>query len=410
MKSKWSNVLSPRQIEVSKDIKENDPIHVILEGAVRSGKTFLGVMYWVSLLKKHENELFIMTGQTISSLKRNVLDEITKAFGIETHLNMSNEWFFNKNKIVCFGSDKADSFKAMRGLTASGWYANEVILSHQNSILEAFARCSKKDKKIIWETNPDKPSHYIKTHYINRSGEKLEDGSINIMSYHFTIDDNVFLDSNYVEGLKKAIPKGTIYDRQILGLWRATEQSVYNNYDIVANVPDESKIDDICYGLDFGYNNPCALIKAMYVDGEIYLDGLMCKTKLTNAGLVAEIKKLITDKRQPIYCDNAEPDKIADLRNAGFNAIGAKKDVIAGINKVKEYKLHIVNNDSVLKYEMENYEFKKNGSGEVTDEPVKLHDHYMDAMRYAIYTNAKGNFGTVEKQVHIKEISSNYQF
>lgn len=408
--NKWNDLLTPKQLLVAEDIKSKNPVHIILEGAVRSGKTFLGIMFWISLLTKHKNELFIMTGQTISSLRRNVLDEITTAFNIETHLNMSNEWFFNDNKIVCFGSDKADSFKSMRGLTASGWYGNEVILSHQNSILEAFARCSKKDKKIIWETNPDKPSHYIKTHYINKSGNKLKDGSYNILSYHFSIDDNTFLDDNYIEGLKNAIPEGTIYDRQILGLWRATEQSIYNNYDIVSMPPSKDKIDETIYGFDFGYNNPCGLVKITYVDNEIYIQGLLYKSKLTETELVNETKELIENPNSPIYPDPAEPDKIQALKNAGFNCLSVKKDVMAGINKVKEYKLHIVNDDLNLLNEIENYEFKKNSAGEVLDEPVKYNDHYMDALRYAIYTHSFRSMKEIEKSFQVKEFTEKFEF
>lgn len=91
------------------DIRDKKPRHVILEGAVRSGKTYEGICYWNAIVSKAKGKLFIMTGQTISSLRRNVLDDISKMFGINTHLNMSNEFEMYGNKIACFGSDKSDS-------------------------------------------------------------------------------------------------------------------------------------------------------------------------------------------------------------------------------------------------------------------------------------------------------------
>jgi len=224
-----NRLYTPKQREVATDIKDKDPRHVILEGAIRSGKTYLGILYWLAIVSKHKDKLFIMTGQTISSLKRNVLDDIEKLTGLSTHLNTNNEFNLYGNKVACFGSDKADSYKSMRGLTAQGWYANEIILSHQNTVLEAFARCSEVGAKIVWETNPNKPTHYIKTNYIDRSGCVLEDGSIDILSYHFELDDNTFLDNKYLESVKNSIPKGTLYDRQIKGLWKATDKAILTN-------------------------------------------------------------------------------------------------------------------------------------------------------------------------------------
>lgn len=375
-----------KQYSVIQDIKEKNPRHVIFEGAVRSGKTDLGIKYWLAILSRVKGKLFIMTGQTISSLKRNVLDDIEKMTGHSTHLNMNNEFEINGNKVACFGSDKSDSYKSMRGLTASGWYANEVILSHQNTILEAFARCSDGGAKIVWETNPDKPTHYIKTNYIDKSGDKLSDGSYNILNYHFILEDNTFLDSNYVESLKLSIPNGTIYERQILGKWKATDKAIYTDFDVV---DDEKVYDDYCYGLDFGFNNPSALVKVGYLDNELYISGLMHRSQMTETDLVTQVKMLV-DKDKPVYCDNAEPDKIQALQNAGINAYKAKKEVMAGINKVQLYKLHLLRNTELVR-SFENYEFRTNANGETLDEPVKYNDHYPDATRYAIYTHGFNN-------------------
>lgn len=346
-----------------------------MEGAVRSGKTFLGILYWDAIVSKHKNKLFIMTGHTISSLKRNVLNDIEKLFGVSTHLNANNEFELYGNRIACFGSDKSDSFKSMRGLTAHGWYANEVILSHQNSILEAFARCSGDGAKIVWETNPDKPTHYVKTNYIDKSGQKFKDGSYNVMSYHFELYDNDRLEQNYIESLEASIPKGTVYDRQIKGLWKATDKAIITNFDIVQGVP-AGRVDEYCYGLDFGFNNPSAMVRTSWVDGEIYAEGLFHKSKLITTELVDMVKLHVNDNRVPIYCDNAEPDKIEAIRRAGFNAQKAKKEVLPGINKMKGYKIHLVDGDIDLKRSVENYEFRSNAAGEVLEEPVKFDDHY----------------------------------
>jgi PBSX family phage terminase large subunit len=384
-------IYTPKQWAVVQDLKIKQPRQVILEGAIRSGKTYLGILYWNALVSRHKKKLFIMTGQTISSLKRNVLDDIEKLFGVNTHLNINNEFEYHGNKVACFGTDKADSFKSMRGLTAQGWYANEIILSHQNSVIEAFARCSEPGAKIIWETNPDKPTHYIKTDYIDRSGIKLDDGSYNILNYHFELEDNSFLDKNFIESVKGSIPKGTIYDRQIRGLWKATDKAVYDHFQIVSTPPEERRIKDIWYGLDFGYNNPTALIKIMRTDEGLYCQGQLHRSQLITNQLVDEVNRLVERKTAPIYCDTAEPDKIRALQDAGLNAMPAVKIVMEGINRVKKQNIYLVNDDMDLVRSMENYEFRKAASGEILDEPVKHDDHYPDALRYAVASHEEIN-------------------
>jgi len=390
----WNQILTNRQLEIAKDLKEKKPRHIILEGAIRSGKTVLGIIFWYSLLTRNDSKgkLFIMTGQTISSLKRNVLDEMTKFFGVDTHLNLNNEFMLNDAKVACFGSDKSDSYKTMHGLTASGWYANEITLSHINSVLEGFARCSDKNSKIIWETNPDKATHFIKTDYINNSGSCFDNGKHNICSYHFKVGDNTFLDRNYVESLKQSIPQGVYYDRMINGLWKVSDRQVFRNFDVVAAPPSERDIDYYCYGLDFGWTNPTALVRIMLVDNEIYIQGLLYESELKTEHLVLKLKGLIFDKNSDIICD-IDNDKIRTLRDAGFNCKAADKgkgSVLAGINKMRQYKLHLVNTDANLVHEFENYENCTNAQGDILEEPIKMNDHYVDAARYAIMSLRRG--------------------
>lgn len=389
IKNVWEELLSKKQLFVSNDIKEKQPRHIILEGAVRSGKTYLAVLFWRFLINKFNNRSFIMTGRTISSLKRNVLDEMTRIFGIDTNLNINNEFMIGSNKICCFGTDKADSFKTMQGLTASGWYANEVALSHQNSILEAFARCSQEDACIIWETNPDKPSHFVKTDYVDKSGSKFEDGSHNILSYHFELEDNDKLNKNYVESLKQSIPVGTFYNRKIKGLWVATDKAIYTNYKIVSALPDNWRDLPYFYGLDFGWEHPTALVRVIQKDDAYWVEGLLYESHIKDEQLIQVMKANDITGRDLIFCDH-NPDKIDTLKNAGFKgACAASKDVRLGIEFIQQKFLNIVDSDMSLKDEIENYENKITPQGIVLNEPVKIHDDYMDAMRYAIYSSSK---------------------
>ena len=69
---------SEKQKAVIRHFNQEQTRLTICEGAVRSGKNYVNNFLWfmhVGKMAKY-NVLFMMTGHTISSLKRNVLDEL----------------------------------------------------------------------------------------------------------------------------------------------------------------------------------------------------------------------------------------------------------------------------------------------------------------------------------------------
>ena len=153
--------------------------------------------------------------------------------------------------------------------------------------------------------------------------------------------------------------------------------------------PKDDEVDDIFYGLDFGYNNPTALIEIRMKDGVLYERELLYQTNLTNSELIDLLKQLIVKKTSPIYADPSEPARIEEIYKAGYNIIGAEKSVKDGIDFVKRQKIKIANTSSNLIKEKKNYKWKVDKNNNVLDEPVKFNDHLMDAERYAIYTHLK---------------------
>ena len=213
------NEFTPKQIEVIEFDLEYKPRLTILEGAIRSAKTTTNIFMFLNHIADFRNKKFIITGSSIASIKRNVLDDINRLFGIDTGLNQKNEFKILGNTVICFGADHSDSYKYMKGFTAYGWLGNEVTEHHTNSIDQAFKRCSGKGARVFWDTNPSYPDHYIKTNYIDKDPYILADGRLAIKSHHFTLDDNTKLSPEYIESIKMTTTPGMWYDRDILGLW-----------------------------------------------------------------------------------------------------------------------------------------------------------------------------------------------
>lgn len=142
------------------------------------------------------------------------------------------------------------------------------------------------------------------------------------------------------------------------------------------------------YGLDFGYNEPTALVhvKIDKANKRLYLNENIYKVGLTSGMIVQELKQLNISRGSVIIADSARPEIIQDLRSY-YNVKPTPKgsnSVYYGILKVLEYDIFIVNSAKNIIFEIGQYRFKEDKDGNPTNEPLGVNDHSMDAIRYAV--------------------------
>jgi phage terminase large subunit len=147
------------------------------------------------------------------------------------------------------------------------------------------------------------------------------------------------------------------------------------------------------FGLDFGYNNPAALIKVTEKDQDLYWKQELYQSGLTNSDLIPVVKQVCG--RLPVYCDSAEPDRIEEMRRAGINAIPANKNVKEGIDFIKSRKLFIWHGSVELLKEIKSYKYMDQGKklGNQPEVPLKLNDHGCDGGRYGSVSFKKAKTG-----------------
>ena len=206
----------------------------LLEGSVRSGKTWISLVLWAFwIATQPADRTFLMTAKSLTTLKRNCLDLLEDLIGDYFRYSLARkEGTIFGRKIYMEGANDARAESKIRGTTLGGAYCDELT-------------------QLIATTNPDNPSHWVMQKYISRQDE------LNMMTMKFLLDDNIFLDPEYVADLKKEYT-GVFYDRFILGLWKAAEGVIYRQF---ADNPDKWLIDDptedidfISIGVDFGGN------------------------------------------------------------------------------------------------------------------------------------------------------------
>lgn len=390
--------LTPKQQEVMDSFIHEKPKILLASGAKRAGKTFVFILLFLMHIAKYENQglSFIIGGATQASIRRNILNDMEVILGKDLRLNKANAITVFGNKIYCFDGANADAWKKARGFTAAGALLNEGTALHDSFVKEVISRCSYKGARVLIDTNPENPAHSVKTDYIDKDGQELDNGRLNIRAFHFTLFDNIYLDPEYVESIIASTPSGMFTDRDIHGQWVSAKGVIYKDFNKdVHYISKEkfAKVNIVSYfaGVDWGYEHHGSIV-VLGVDDKsnLYLIEEHA-TQHEEIDYWVKVAKGIKERYGNInfYCDTARPEHIVRFRREKLRAINADKSVIAGIEEVaslfKQNKLFIVR-DNVKRFEKEIYLYVWN---EKTGEPIKLWDDVLDAIRYAIYTHFK---------------------
>ncbi len=380
----------------------------VLHGSVRSGKTWISLILWcVWIRNMPTDKSYIMTAKTLSTLKRNCLDILEMLAGKKNFsysISKKEAWLYGR-KIYLEGASDASSESKIRGMTLMGAYCDELTLINEEFFTMLLSRLSEPDAKLFATTNPDSPSHWFKVKYIDRR-DKLD-----FLLAEFLIDDNTFLDSKYVEELKKEYT-GIFYKRYILGEWCGAEGLVYPMFDAkehtTEKIPEPVGAFEYYISIDYGTINPCSM-GLWRIDSEravrlceVYYDSRQRKKQLTDEEYYAMLLCLAEgyDIRS-VVIDPSAASFIETIRRHGtFSVHRANNSVLDGIRVtgtlIKNNKLLISSScrDTIREFGLYSWDEQ---AGE--DKVIKEFDHAMDDIRYFCNTIARKRLLRSEKNV-----------
>lgn len=399
-----TDVYSEKQIEVLNQTVNQDWFIALLHGAKRSGKTkinndlFLFELRRVRKIADRENikePMYILAGVSSATIQKNVLQELYNMYNIDPKFDKHGNFKLFGVKVVQAYTGNISGVGAVRGMTAFGAYINEASLAKQEVFAEIVSRCSGTDARILADTNPDNPEHWLKKEYIDKS-------SSNIRSFHFQLDDNVFLSERYRTNIKESTPSGMFYDRDIKGLWVSADGVVYQDFDASKHYirsEDLPSLSKFYCGVDWGYEHWGSIVVIGETDdGTAFLIEEHAKQH-EEIDYWVEIAKGIQERygsRVPFYCDSARPEHVARFRREHIEAFDGEKARLSGVEsvakRIKQDRLFVCR-DKVSKFPGEIYQYVWD---EKKGEPIKLFDDVLDALRYAIYTNEIVNAKTAE--------------
>lgn len=378
----------------------------VWEGAIRSGKTVASLIAWILYIIRSPENVFFMSGNTFGSLVRNT---ISGDFGLLNLFDPLIEMTKDKSGasvlkiggkvIYLFGAHDDADYKRVKGLTAGGWYADEVATHPESFIVEAMARCAvSTDMRMFWTLNPTFPSHYIYSKFLDKW-----EGKPGYRRYHFTLDDNLAMTEERKRNLASQY-SGRYKSIYIMGLRVAATGAIYDNFSqscIYKGKPEESLEDCpryIC--CDYGTVNPCVFLECtisqtgvVYVLREFRWDSRVKMIQKTDAAYVQDMVGFVG---QPDVCDCVivvDPSAVSfitALQYEGFFVKAANNDVLPGIMKISsligQNRLRIHESCKGLIAEMESYAWDEKSVNSGVEKPLKVRDHGPDALRYYVNT------------------------
>lgn len=343
---------------------------VINQGGSRSSKTYSLCQLIIVYCLQNPNKVVSIVRKTFPALRATVMRdffEIMRDLNIyeKTNHNMSeNIYKFPNGSIVEFFS--VDDEQKIRGRKRDLGWCNEANELWFDDFQQLNMRT---EDKLIFDYNPSESASWLY--------ELPEHESIMIKS---TYKDNPFLPDSIrrqIEDLKRT--DEALYQIYALGEKAISKSNIYSGWTFVRERP--IRFENFIYGLDFGYNHPTALVRVYWHEKDIFIEPVIYESYLTTNQLIEKFAQLGIGKTDDIIADYARPEIIAEMQIAGYNVSNANKVVKKGIDNVKTFGVYCLD-DPRVKKEYDNYKWKKVGDT-ITDEPVKLFDDAMDAVRYA---------------------------
>jgi phage terminase large subunit len=359
-----------------KTLESNKRI-IINEGSSRSSKTYSTIQVLINKALQEEGEIFTIVRKTLPSLKGSAMKdffEILENYGIyrdEFH-NKSNPITYNLHNNE-FEFISVDDYSKVKGRKRKYLFMNE---ANELSYYDYVQLSMRTTGQIFMDYNPS----HSEDHWLEEKIKIRNDVDV----FKSTYKDNPFLNEETIreiERLKEADPNlWRIYG---LGLFGIASARIWTHFELIDEMPENG---ETVYGLDFGFNHPTALVEVREYDDAYYVDELIYASGLTNNDLIRQMIELGVKKGKFMFCDSAEPNRIEEIRRAGFNADLSDKDVKKGIDTVKSKKIYITKRSINLLKEYKGYSWKTTADEKVLDEPVRINDDGCCALRYAIHS------------------------
>lgn len=374
-------------------------------GGIGSGKTKAGSAEMIRLGLKYPGTTYIITAPTYPMLRdatqitffellpRELMKDWNKSEGILTLIN-GTKYLFRTG----------DNPDRLRGPNLDGFWMDEASEQSHMVWKILIGRIRRGVVDIGVATGTPKGFNWFYSEFV----EKRRDEYFLVTS---SSRENPYLGDEFIKSLEDAY-SGTFAQQEIEGLFVGFEGLVYPEFNRMVHVIEGDikmlPIKELIGGIDFGFTNPAvALLVGIDGDDNLYVIKEIYQKRLLTEDFSMVIKgwekQLDLYSLPTFYADPSEPAVITHMNKLGLKVVAARNEVMKGIievsNKLKikgdgkpSLFVHETCQNMINEFMMYRYPDEVEDK-EVKDKPLKVNDHAMDALRYAVFTRFRKSGG-----------------
>ena len=394
-----------------------------LEGTPRSGKTTAGTMRFARHLIRSRDNIHLVTAYSAEQAYRLIMDgdgfgllHIFKGLCRVSHDDSGDHLLIKlpngEKKVYWKGGGKADSHKAITGMSLGSVYFCEINLLHDTMVQECFRRTyAAKDRWHIADLNPPSPADPCIKNVLNVQDCRFS---------HWTCADNPVLTPERLSEIEAACKKSPFLNkRDWLGERAIPEGVIYWMFSpekhILSRLPDDLNVVEAYCAGDGGTTDATSIgfyvvgffgdpyfgpkEYRLYCVGNWYYDGGQMAMSDQAKHIVGEylpyMRRKYKIRENAVYIDPAckalrlEIEKLGVLTNGADNNAHDIKGTSKGIKVGIEMMQSMINDGRFYLVEDERYGtepfVKEAGLYCVNEkgEPIDAYNHVMDSTRYA---------------------------
>ena len=366
---------------------KSDAKIVAMISGTGSGKTFMGALWLYREIQKYPKDTFLVVSPTYSMFDRVVLpmakgllDELTHG----VYRAVEKTYILPTGGKVFFGS--ADNPLTLEGVHVRAAWMDEAGQMKREAWDVVLRRTGFHGGRVLITTTPYNLG-WLKTEVFDR----WKAGDKNYDVIQFPSIENPYYPREEFERARRDLPDW-MFRMFYMGEFAKPEGLVYQDFNPSVHVVEPFDIPKNwtrIVGVDFGYNNPFAVLwLAIDGDNNIYVYREYYEREKLPKEAGEDIVRLSEGEMiDAVICDPSRPEGMEDLRRLGLPVQAADNSVLTGIQRVTEKlkarQLFVFRGLENTLNEFEAYSWKVI-NGAQSEQPVKEFDHAMDALRYAI--------------------------
>ena len=388
--------LTQKQAEAIELLK-NGARQILLYGGARSGKTIVFLMALIYRACRYPGSRHLAARLRNVHARTTIWHEsllplLRQTAEVPYTLHRGDLFveFENGSEIWAGGFDDQDRTEKLLGHEYATIYFNEVSQLNYDTITLGLSRLAQKieglTNKAFFDCNPPSPLHWAHKLFIEavdpKSGEPLARPELYghmKMNPHDNVEN---LPDDYIANFLETLPERA-RRRLLRGEWVKAEGAVYDRFDesMIIGVEDVPECEYYSVGLDFGLHMASVLVgwhgEDVYVLAD--LGGFNYTSSQFNVKMTGEWG----DKEWIAYCDPSGGERLQEI-NASQEAVNSVEPGIDFINgKIERGQFFVVDTCRGVLDEISDY-----GRDE-KERIVKENDHYMDGMRYGVFSPAQ---------------------